>query len=177
MSADPQTRRPRILPARALFAALLSLVLIAGCGGGEESEPSAQAFVAEADAICAEYAADTALLETRFNEALKTGNLENAAGDFRDQAARVSEMLDRLADLELPVSEQTLVDQLVAQGRQRVAAAEQAADAIAAGESEETIRLGREAMTLSDEYFRMADTLGLTECGPAGVSRTGTTTP
>lgn len=166
MSPAFSSPQSRFLPV--LLALFLTAALVTGCGGDEESETSPAAFVAEADAICAEYTDETALLESRFTEALDAGNLEDAASDFRDQAARVSEMLDRLAGLDLPVADRTTIEQLVEQGRQRVSAGEAAADAIAAGDGQTTVRLARKAITASDEYFRIADSLGFRTCGRAG---------
>ncbi len=168
MSAEPQSPARRRFPALVLLASLVVAGMLASCGGGDEDETSTRTFVAEADAICAEYAADTALLETRFNEALGAEDLESAATDFRDQATRVSEMLDRLAELSVPVPDQSSLDQLVELGRQRVSMAEETADAIAAGEGEAAIRLVQQAMGLSDEYQSLAQSLGFDSCRSLG---------
>lgn len=166
--------RPSRLPIVAV--ALLTAGVIAGCGGGSSEEDlSRNDYIAKADAICAQYGADSAALESQFNQALKSSDLESAAQDFEDQATEVGAMLDQLEELTAPVSDQTTVTQIIALGRERVAVAKDAADAIASGDKDAMIAAGKKASVLSGQYFQAADGFGFEACGSGGAgSGTGT---
>lgn len=149
--------------------AVLAAVALAACGGGsDEGDVSREEFIAEADAICARYATDSAALEQSFNQALGSSDLEAAAQDFEDQVSQVTAMLDELEGLTPPVADQTTYDQLIAVGRQRVEVAQEAADAIASGDKETMIAAGKEGSTLAGQYYQQADSFGFDACGSGG---------
>lgn len=163
-----------------LAGAALSITLIAGCGGSGEEDLTRTDYITDADAICAQYGADSADLERQFNQALKESDLESAAQSFEDQASEVSAMLDQLEELTPPVADQATVDQIIALGRQRVEAARDAADAIASGDKDTMIAAGKEGSVLAGEYYQLADGFGFETCGSGGaatdvVPATGTT--
>lgn len=167
--------RNRILAA---FVAVFAVAAIAGCGGDSEEDVTRDAFIADADAICAQYSADSDLLEAQFDEALKSSDLEGAAQYFEDQAAEVTAMLADLEELTPPVADQTTMDQIIALGRQRVDVAEEAANAIAGGDKEAMISAGKEASLLAGQYFQLTDSFGFEACGSGGTGvsdATGTT--
>lgn len=146
---------------------------LAGCGGGEDEDVSRNDFIAEADAICVQFASDSAALEQEFNQALQDSDLETAAQDFEDQATEVTAMLDQLEELSPPVADQTLMDQMIALGRERVDVAKKAADAIASGDKDQMIAAGKQGSVLAGEYYQMADSFGFDSCGSGGASGTG----
>jgi hypothetical protein len=149
-------------------------LLLAGCGGGsDESDVSKDEYIAKADAICAQYAPDSATLQQQFDQALRDSDLEGAAQDFEDQAAGFDAMLDELEGLTAPVADQATVTQIISLGRQRVDIAKQAADAIDSGDKEAMIAAGKKASVLAGEYYQLADGFGFKTCGSAGS--TGTT--
>lgn len=151
--------------------------LLAGCGGSDDSDVSTDQFIADADAICAQYAANSASLENQFNQALKSSDLESAAQDFEDQASDVTAMLDELEGLTPPVADQATFDQIIDLGRQRVAAAQDAADAIASGDKDAMIAAGKKGSVLAGQYYQLADGFGFGACGSGGgdSGATGTT--
>jgi hypothetical protein len=156
-------------------AALMVVAVLAGCGGGSNDEDLTKTdYIIKADAICARYSANSATLESQFDQALKTSDLEAAAQDFEDQASDVTTMLDELEKLTAPASDQATVDQIIALGRKRVDVAKQAADAIASGDKETMIASGKKASVLAGEYFELADGFGFKACGSSGAE-TGTT--
>ena len=177
MRSAPNT--PKRLPARLLAGAstLLAFAVLAGCGGGSDEEDLTRtAYIADADAICAQFSTGSSALEQQFNESLKSSDLESAAQDFEDQAAEFTAMLDQLEELTAPVADQTLVAQIIALGRQRVTTAQEAADAIASGDKDAMIAAGKEGSVLAGEYYQLADSFGFTACGSgASTGDTGST--
>lgn len=171
------TRASRFIPAAFLCA--LSVALLAGCGGGSSEEDlSREGFIADADAICAQYQPTSATLEQQFNQAIGNGELEDAAQDFEDQAADFSAMLDELEGLTAPTADQTTVTQIIDLGRQRVDIAKEAADAIASGDKDAMISAGKKASILAGQYYQLTDGFGFETCGSSGASgTTGTTGP
>jgi hypothetical protein len=169
-------RRIRAFRGRFGFgAALMVVAVLAGCGGGSNDEDLTKTdYIIKADAICARYSANSATLESQFDQALKTSDLEAAAQDFEDQASDVTTMLDELEKLTAPASDQATVDQIIALGRKRVDVAKQAADAIASGDKETMIASGKKASVLAGEYFELADGFGFKACGSSGAE-TGAT--
>lgn len=156
-------------------AVMVAALLLAGCGGGSDDEDLSKTdYIAKADAICAQYGANSATLESQFNQALEGSDLEAAAQDFEDQASDVTTMLDELEQLTAPASDQATVDQIIALGRQRVDVAKKAADAIASGDKETMIEAGKKASVLAGEYFELADGFGFKACGSSGTE-TGAT--
>ncbi|MDQ5895239.1 MAG: hypothetical protein QG596_1500 [Actinomycetota bacterium] len=160
-----QRNRNRIFAA---FLAVIAAAAIAGCGGDSEEDVTRDAFIAEADAICAQYTANSDSLEAQFDAALQSSDLEGAARYFEDQAAEVTAMLDELEELTPPVADQTTMDQIIALGRQRVDVAEEAASAIAGGDKEAMITAGKEASLLAGQYFQLTDSFGFEACGSGG---------
>lgn len=179
MRSAPNT--PKRLPARLLAGAatLLAFVVLAGCGGGSDEEDLTRTdYIADADAICAQFGTESAALEQQFNEALQSSDLESAAQDFEDQASEFTAMLDQLEGLTAPVADQTLVDQIITLGRQRVTTAQEAADAIASGDKDAMIAAGKEGAVLAGEYYQLADSFGFEACGSGsstGSDSTGST--
>lgn len=160
---------------------MLAAGLVA-CGGSSEEEAAPDAFVTEADAVCTRYGPESATLENEFNRALRQGDLATSAAELDNQADRVTAMLNELDALQPPVSDQTLMDDWLALGRQRIQLAGTASDAIAAGDEAAMIEAGRQGMDLSAEFGRLAEQLGFEVCGtgappPKQLNRTGTTTP
>ncbi|MBN8868042.1 MAG: hypothetical protein J0H98_10865 [Solirubrobacterales bacterium] len=152
-------------------------LLLAGCGGGGSSEEdlSRDGYIAKADAICAQFNTASAGREAQFNQALKSSDLESAAQDFEDQATESTAMLDQLAAEKPPEADQTTIDQLIAVGRQRVAAAQDAADAIASGDKDAMITAGKQGALLAGKFDQMADSFGFKDCGSAGTEVSGVT--
>jgi len=177
VKVELESRLIRASRARRGSGAVLMVValLLAGCGGGSDDEDLSKAdYITKADAVCAQYSANSATLENQFNQALKGSDLEAAAQDFEDQAADVTAMLDELEQLTAPASDQATVDQIIALGRQRVDVAKKAADAIASGDKETMIAAGKKASVLAGEYFQLADGFGFKACGSSGAEA-GTT--
>lgn len=159
-----------------LVAAVTGSVLISGCGGGgSEEDPTRTGFIADAEAICAQASAGAATREADFNQALKTSDLEAAAQDFEDQASEVDAMLDQLEALSPPEADQATVTEIIALGRKRVAAAQEAADAIASGDKDGMIAAGKKGATLAGQYDQLASGFGFTACAGAGSSDAGAT--
>jgi len=166
------------------IAALVGACALVACGGSSEEELTRNNFIADADAICAQFNVASTAREADFNEALKASDLEQAATDFEDQANEANAMLDQIAAIEAPVGDQVTVDEIVSIGRQRADAATEAADAIADGDKEAMIAAGKKASDLAGQYFQMADGFGLVDCGSGssgdtdgtgGIGTTGTT--
>ena len=154
-----------------LAGLVLAAALVAGCGGGsDEADQTRSDFIVEADAICAQYVTTSDTLETQFNQALKSSDLESAAQDFEDQASDVTAMLDQLAELTPPVADQATFDQIIDLGRQRVTAAQDAADAIASGDKDAMIAAGKKGSVLAGQYYQLADGFGFVSCGSGGSS-------
>jgi len=159
-----------------LAASVVAAGVLAGCGGGggsDESDLSKEDFIAKADAICAQYTGGATAREQQFNQDLKSKDLEAAGQDFEDQATDTTAMLDQLAELTVPVADQTTVTQIIALGRQRVDAAKDAADAIASGDKEAMIAAGKKGSVLAGQYNEMADGFGFGACG-SGVANGAT---
>lgn len=156
---------PRLL---ALIAAGLVIASFAGCGGSEEEDLTRETYIVDADAICAQHSAASANLEREFDQALKSSDLESAAGYFEDQASEVSTMLDQLEELTPPVADQTTVDEIIALGRERVEVAQVAADAIASGDKEGMIAAGKKGSNLAGRFYQMTDGFGFETCGSGG---------
>lgn len=175
MAVQPNPARRNRNRIFAALAALFAMAVIAGCGGDSEEDVTRDAFIADADAICAQYTANSDVLEAQFDEALQSSDLEAAAQYFEDQAAEVTAMLAELEELTPPVADQTTMDQIIALGRQRVEVAEEAANAIAGGDKEAMIAAGKEASVLAGQYFQTADSFGFEACGSGGTDTTGTT--
>ncbi len=145
--------------------------VLAGCGGGSSEEDLTRTeYIADADAICAQYSAESTALEQQFDQSLKSSDLESAAQDFEDQASEVTAMLDELEALTPPVADQATVDQIIALGRQRVTTAQEAADAIASGDKDAMITAGKQGSILAGEYYQLADGFGFESCGSGGAS-------
>ncbi len=173
---DLPARRARIGARLATVAVvLLSLGLIAGCGGSDEEDLTRTDYIADADAICAQYGAQSADLERQFDQALRDSDLEGAAQTFEDQASEVTAMLDQLEELTPPVADQATVDQIISLGRQRVEAAKDAANAIASGDKDAMIAAGKEGSVLAGEYYQLADGFGFEACGSGGATSTPAT--
>jgi hypothetical protein len=158
----------------------LGIIVLAGCGGSDEEDLTRTDYIADADAICAQYGTESAELERQFNQALLESDLESAAQSFEDQASEVTAMLDQLEELTPPVADQATVDQIIALGRQRVETAQDAADAIASGDKDAMIAAGKEGSVLAGEYYQLADGFGFETCGSGGATTdaantTGTT--
>ncbi len=157
----------------AVLAALFTAGLVAGCGGGSGDEDLSRSdYIVKADAVCAQYAGNSATLESQFDQALKSSDLESAAQDFEDQASDVTAMLDQLEELTPPVADQTTVDEIISLGRQRVQKAKEAADAIASGDKDAMIAAGKEGSVLAGKYYQLADGFGFETCGSGGGSNT-----
>ena len=164
----------------AVVGTALGVMVLAGCGGSDGEDLTRTDYIADADAICAQYGAESAELERQFNQALLNSDLESAAQSFEDQASEVTAMLDELEELTPPVADQATVDQIIALGRQRVDTAQEAADAIASGDKDAMIAAGKEGSVLAGEYYQLADGFGFETCGSGGattdsVNTTGTT--
>ncbi|MCB0858725.1 MAG: hypothetical protein KDB57_11495 [Solirubrobacterales bacterium] len=164
----------------AVVGTVLGIIVLAGCGGSDEEDLTRTDYIADADAICAQYGTESADLERQFNQALLESDLESAAQSFEDQASEVTAMLDQLEELTPPVADQATVDQIIALGRQRVETAQDAADAIASGDKDAMIAAGKEGSVLAGEYYQLADGFGFETCGSGGAttdaaSTTGTT--
>lgn len=156
-----------------LLVAGAATVLLASCGGGSgEEDQTRDDYIADADAICARFSADSETLERQFNQSLRDSDLESAAQEFEDQATEVSAMLDELETLTPPVADQATVDQIIALGRQRVSKAQDAADAIASGDKDAMIASGKQGSVLAGEYFQLADGFGFVSCGSGGSADT-----
>lgn len=168
----PATGRRKIRSTAGLVA-FVAVMFVAGCGGSEEEDLSRTDYIVDADAICAQFTADSAALEQQFNQSLKSSDLETAAQDFEDQASEFTAMLDQLEDLTPPVADQATVDQIIALGRQRVTTAQDAADAIASGDKDTMIAAGKKASVLAGEYFQLADGFGFETCGSGGSPDSG----
>ncbi len=175
----PQTSvtLPGRMKAVASVVAFIGACALVACGGGSsEDDVTRSDFIADADAICAQFNVASTAREADFNEALKASDLEQAATDFEDQANEANAMLDQIAAIEVPVSDQATVDDIILIGRQRADAATEAADAIAAGDKEAMIAAGRKASDLAGQYFQMTDGFGFVDCGSgssAGTSGSG----
>ena len=171
----PGKPRPWV-PLAAVLAAALAIGLVSGCGGSGEEDLSRTEYIADADAICAQFGAESASLEQQFNQALKGSDLEGAAQYFEDQASEFTAMLDQLEDLTPPTADQATVDQIIALGRQRVTTAQEAADAIASGDKDTMLSAAKQASVLAGEYYQLADGFGFDACGSGGATGTGANT-
>ena len=89
MERTPDRRRTRRGRTGATIA-LIAVGLLTGCGSSGEEDLSTEAYIVKADAVCAQYTANSGTLEKQFNQALKSSDLESAAQDFEDQAADVT---------------------------------------------------------------------------------------
>lgn len=155
-----------VLIAAVLFA---SAALFAACGGnGGSDAPSQEDFIAQADAICAEFNSDSDARVAEVETLINQGDFEGAADLFLENANRISTALDEIEELGIPEGDEQTIEEWVSLGRDQAATAEEVAEAIrvedgaaiSAGIEEGEANLA-EADAIADEY-------GMIDCGSAG---------
>jgi hypothetical protein len=150
--------------ARAAPAFLAAAFALAGCGGGGGGDRLSQAeFVRQADALCKEYEAKL--------DALPTPQSPADIAGFADKAIPIAEEgRDKLGDLNPPENQQDTYDAWLEQGDRSIDIVERLRDAAEDGDQAELQQIAQEAETIDNESTRLANELGLEDCG-------GTATP
>lgn len=151
-----------------LFGAIVltGAALLAGCGGSNDSDSvSKEDFIAQANAICAEFTKQSDQAKAEFDEAFNSGDTEKAGDLFQQQSDRMSAAVDEMATLEKPADDKDTLDEFVDLSRQQADTMGQVADALRSGDESTLNDLVAEAEETENRSDEIADSYGLTECG------------
>jgi hypothetical protein len=134
--------------------------VLAGCGGGDDGggRLSQAELVSQADAICKDY-------EGKLNALTPPVSAEEVV-EFADKSVPIAqEGTAALGELRPPEALQETYDAWLAQGEKAIDIVKRLRAAAQEGDQPELQRIAAEAQSTDAESNRLADELGLKECG------------
>jgi hypothetical protein len=148
------TRRALCLATAAGFSASL---LLASCGGDGDGL-SREEFVAEADAICAEY-------DQRVQEIEQPQGLDDVERYADEAQPVIEEGMTELRELEPPEELQDDWNAFISSSEESLDFLDELREAGAAGDPERIQEIAQEVSAVNDEANGIARELGLEDCG------------
>jgi hypothetical protein len=148
----------RIAVAAVAFA-LATVIALAGCGGnGGDGELSEEEFREQADAICAEY-------EAKLDAVEPPSSPDDFERFVNEALPIIEEGTQKLNTLDPPAEFEDEWSRVVEINQQNLETVQNVRTALEDGDVEEAQRLISEAGENEEESDRLAQDLGLTECG------------
>jgi hypothetical protein len=170
-----------------LCAFLAVIMVVAGCGGGGSSSVEAssgnppgeslghpkEVFIAEADAVCADYQAKRKPIEGEIEAIEGSANPESpknlvALGGLLHKAIEAAEVeLESLRELQPPQADEATVEKMLGTAEEGNGLGAEAADALEEGELPRFGELGKEVQAVNNRAKGIAEGYGLKVCGQA----------
>ncbi|HTU14248.1 MAG TPA: hypothetical protein VMF31_03550 [Solirubrobacterales bacterium] len=148
--------------------AVLVIAGITGCGGdGGEDESSAltqEEFVAQANALCAEFRTAAEDSTAEYDEAQQAGDIEAAADAYAKAGDQMSVMISGIDGLGAPEGDEGTIDEIVSLGGQMVDNTAAGAEALRTEDLEAVGETNTEADKLRSQFDAAAGEYGLTGC-------------
>jgi hypothetical protein len=141
----------------AAAAGVSASLLLAACGGDGDGL-SREEFVAEADAICAEF-------DQRVQEIEQPQSLDDVERYADEAQPLIEEGMTELRELKPPEELQEQWDAYIASSEQSVDFLDELREAGAAGDPERIQEIAQEVSEVNDEANGIARELGLEDCG------------